>query len=148
MKEKMRPVSPVNGQPVPVNPKPFTTTDKRASEAGKKSALARKRRADLREMAKAWLEEEVTEDKNGKKYTGAETMIRVAVKELLKGNPRFWELVRDTAGFKPVDRVLVSEVEPTIAAEVENAVQEALNGTGNVQDVGSIKPIHSESGTE
>ena len=99
-------------------------------------------------MAKAWLEEEVTEDKNGKKYTGAETMIRVAVKELLKGNPRFWELVRDTAGFKPVDRVLVSEVEPTIAAEVENAVQEALNGTGNVQDVGSIKPIHSESGTE
>ena len=134
MSEMRRTPSPVNGQILP-DGKPFKAGDKRASEAGKASVLARKRRADLREMAKAWLEEEVTEDKKGNKYTGAETMIRVAVKELLKGNPRFWELVRDTAGFKPVDKVLVAEVEPAVVAEVESIVQEALNnGSGNADE--------------
>ena len=61
----------------------------------------------------------------GEKITGGQMMVRVAVKELAKGNPRFWELMRDTAGFKPVDKVMVSEVEPAVIAEVEEMVKEA-----------------------
>lgn len=123
MGELRRTPSPINGQVLPIG-KPFEKGDERAKLGGKASAAARKERADLRKMAKAWLEEEVTKDKTGRAYTGAETMVRVAVKELMKGNPRFWELLRDTAGFKPVDKVMVADVEPSVIAEVENMVAE------------------------
>ena len=64
-------------------------------------------------------------DKDGKPITGGQKMVLVAAKEIGKGNPRFWELLRDTAGFKPVDRVMVSEVDPGVIAEVESMVREA-----------------------
>ena len=125
--EKGRFVSPINGQPIPKG-KPFTKGDNRASEAGKASAAARKKKADLRRLCQIWMEEEVGTDKDGQPITGGQMMVRVAVKEVAKGNPRFWELLRDTAGFKPVDKVMVSEVEPSVIAEVESIVQEASNG--------------------
>lgn len=118
-------VSPVNGQPVPKNGKPFRTTDERAREAGKKSGAARREKADLRRLCQIWMESEVATDKDGQKITGGQMMVRVAAKEISKGNPRFWELLRDTAGFKPVDRVMVSEVDPEVIAEVESIVEEA-----------------------
>ena len=74
------------------------------------------------------MEEEVATDKNGEKITGGQMMVRVAVKEVSKGNPRFWELLRDTAGFKPVDRVMVAEVDPVVIDEVEKMVMEAEDG--------------------
>ena len=67
----------------------------------------------------------VGKDKDGKNITGAQMMIRVAAKEVSKGNPRFWELLRDTAGFKPVEKVMVSEVDPGVIAEVECIVEDA-----------------------
>jgi hypothetical protein len=116
--------SPVNGQPVPQG-KPFRTSDERAREAGRKSGIARKEKGDLRRLCQLWMEEDVATDKDGNKITGGQMMVRVAVKEVSKGNPRFWELLRDTAGYKPVDKVMVSEVEPAVIAEVEEMVKEA-----------------------
>lgn len=115
-------VSPVNGQPLPKG-KRFTKEN--ASEMGRKSAEARKEKADLRRLCQIWMETEVGTDKDGQPITGGQMMVRVAVKEVAKGNPRFWELLRDTAGFKPVDKVMVSEVEPAVIAEVETMVREA-----------------------
>jgi hypothetical protein len=125
--EKKRAVSPVNGQPVPVNPKPFRTTDERARLAGKKSGEARREKADLRRLCKAWMETKVGVDKNGKKITGAQMMVLVAAKEISKGNTKFWELMRDTAGFKPVDKVMVAEIDPEVIDEVEKLVEEAVH---------------------
>ena len=105
--------------------KPFGTTDERAREAGKLSGAARREKGDLRKLCQLWMEEEVATGKDGEKITGGQMMVRVAVKEVAKGNPRFWELLRDTAGFKPVDKVMVSEVEPSVIAEVEEMVKEA-----------------------
>lgn len=122
--EKGRFVSPVNGQPVPKGT-PFRTSDERAREAGKLSGIARKEKGDLRRLCQLWMEEEVGTGKDGEKITGGQMMVRVAVKEVAKGNPRFWELLRDTAGFKPVDKVMVAEVEPAVIAEVEEMVKEA-----------------------
>ena len=105
--------------------KPFTATDKRAVEAGKASAVARREKGDLRRLLQMWLEDDVGTGKDGEKITGGQMMVRVAVKEAAKGNPKFWELIRDTAGFKPVDRVMVAEVDPGVIAEVEQMVKEA-----------------------
>lgn len=105
--------------------KPFGTKDERARQAGIASGAARREKGDLRKLCQLWMEEEVATGKDGEKITGGQMMVRVAVKEVAKGNPRFWELLRDTAGFKPVDKVMVSEVEPAVIAEVEEMVKEA-----------------------
>lgn len=120
--EKGRFISPVNGQPLPKG-KPFTTGDKRASEAGKKSGISRRERGDLRKLCQVWMETEFEDD--GQLITGGEKMVQVAAKELGKGNPRFWEMMRDTAGFKPVEKVMVADVDPRVVAEVEELVQTA-----------------------
>lgn len=126
MEDKNRPVSPINGQPLPVG-KPFGTSDERAKEAGIASGKARRRKADLREMAQAWLETEI-KDTKGKTMTGAELMLAVAARELSKGNPRFWELMRDTAGQKPVEKVMIADVDQSVIDEVEAMVNDPSTG--------------------
>ena len=123
---KGRFVSPVNGQPVPEG-KPFRTGDERAREAGRKSGEARREKGDLRKLCQLWMEEEVATGKDGEKITGGQMMVRVAVKEVAKGNSKFWELLRDTAGYKPVDKVMMAEVDPNVISEVEQIVKEAGN---------------------
>ena len=122
--------SPVNGQPVP-DGKPFTASDERARIAGKRSAEARKEKADLRRQCAMWMETEVGKDKDGTPLTGAMMMVRVAAKEISIGNPRFWELLRDTAGFKPVDKVMVAEVDQNVIDDVEKMVLGDDESSGN-----------------
>lgn len=121
-----RPVSPVNGQPIPVGVK-FQAGDSRAKEMQKRATRKRKENADLRKLCRMWMDEKVATGAGGEKITGGQMMVRVAVKEMVAGNPKFWELLRDTAGFKPVDRVMVAEVEPAVIAQVERMVKEAAN---------------------
>jgi len=111
----------------PATGKRFSAEDGSASEAGKKSGEARRRKADLRELCRVWMEEIVGTGKDGQPITGGEMMVRVAAKELAKGNSKFWELMRDTAGFKPVDKVMVADVDPGVIEEVEAAVKEAAS---------------------
>ena len=124
-----RPVSPINGQPVPDSPASranrFRAGDPRAKEAQKRSTQVQKERGDLRRLCQIWMEEEVATGKDGEKITGGQMMVRVAVKEVAKGNPRFWELLRDTAGYKPIDKVMMAEVDPGVIDEVEQLVKEA-----------------------
>jgi len=109
----------------PATSRRFSAEDGSASAAGKKSGEARRRKADLRELCRVWMEEIVGTGKDGQPITGGEMMVRVAAKELAKGNSKFWELMRDTAGFKPVDKVMVADVDPGVIEEVEAAVKEA-----------------------
>ena len=113
--------SPVNGQPVP-DGRPFVTGDSRAKEAQRRGVESRREKADLRKLAAVWMETDVGKDKDGKPMTGAQMMVMVAAKEISKGNPRFWELLRDTAGFKPVDKVMLAEVEQSVIDDIEKMV--------------------------
>ena len=126
---KTKHVSPLNGQPVPDSPasraQRFQAGGERAKKAGIQSGVSRRAKSDLRQLCRLWMEEEVATGKDGEKITGGQMMVRVAVKEIAKGNPRFWELLRDTAGFKPVDKVMVADVEPSVIEEVEKMVKEA-----------------------
>jgi len=99
-------------------------TAEEQSMGGKASVKARRRKKELKELATIWLESEVGKDKKGNSLTGAEAMIQLAAKEALKGNAKFWELLRDTAGQKPIERVQVSEIDPKIADEVERMVND------------------------
>ena len=119
------------------NLKPFTSDQNReeAAKNGRKggvaSGKARREKADLKKMAQLWFESDVAKDKNGAPLTGAEFMIQVAAKEMKNGSARHWELLRDTAGFKPVDKIMLAEVEQSVIDEVEKAVLEDDETTGD-----------------
>ena len=97
-------------------------------ENGKKGGIAsgeaRRVKKSLREAMQILMEADLT-GKDGKTMTGTEAMAARAFQAALKGDWKAWELVRDTAGQKPVERVMVADVEPSVIAEVEAMV----NGT-------------------
>lgn len=113
------------------NLRPFTSDQSRekAAENGRKggiaSGVAKREKADLRKVIQTWLESQATTDKNGNPLSGAELMAAVAVKEMSKGSARHWELLRDTAGFKPVEKVMIAEVEQSVIDDVEAMVKGA-----------------------
>ena len=112
---------------IPLNKRTKREQKKIATMGGIASGKARREKADLKKQLLVFLENEATKDKNGDPLTGAELMVKVAVKEMIKGNPKYWELIRDTAGYKPIDKVMVSEVDQSVIDEVEAAVLEAEN---------------------
>lgn len=70
------------------------------------AAAQRKKNTALRHALQNFLDgPSGVKDENGKELSGTELMVAVAVKEMSRGNPKFWELIRDTSGQKPVDKV-------------------------------------------
>ena len=103
-------------------------TSSEARENGKKGGIAsgeaRRAKKSLREAMQILMDADLT-GKDGKTITGTEAMAAKAFQAALKGDWKAWELVRDTAGQKPVDKIMVADVEPSVIAEVEAMV----NGT-------------------
>ena len=95
---------------------------KNGRKGGLKSGQVRREKADFKRKCQMWMETEVAKDKNGKAMTGADLMIAVAGKEIKNGSAKFWELMRDTAGFKPIDKVVMAEVDQDVIDEVEAMV--------------------------
>lgn len=124
------------------NLRPFTSEQSReeAAKNGRKGGIAsgeaRRERANLKKQLQVFLESDDYKDKHGNKMTGAELMVKVAVKEMSKGNPKFWELIRDTAGFKPIDKIQVSEIDQETIDDVEAMVlgAEEEMGTYDAKD--------------
>lgn len=97
------------------------------SEIAKKGQAAsvakRRENTSLRKALQIWLQSDSgVKDKDGTPLTGTELMVKVAVREAAKGNPKFWEIIRDTSGQKPVEQIMVAEVDPAVIDEVEKAV--------------------------
>ena len=101
---------------------------KKTTKGGKASGKARAEKADFKRKCQIWMEAVVAHDEQGRPLTGADLMVAVAGREIKEGSSRFWELMRDTAGFKPVDKVMVAEVEQDVIDEVEGMVL-GENGT-------------------
>lgn len=98
----------------------------KAAENGRKGGIAsgeaKRERANLKRQLQIFLESDDYTDKHGNKMTGAELMVKVAIREMSKGNPKYWELIRDTAGFKPIDKLQVTEIDQSAIDEVEAMV--------------------------
>lgn len=98
-----------------------------ASKGGKASAEARRRKRDLRIALESLLESEVKKkDLKGKEknMTVAEAMSLEQVRKALKGDSKAYEIVRDSSGQKPIDKIQVAEVDADVISEVEKAVLE------------------------
>lgn len=92
-----------------------------ATQGGIASGVARRNKKMLRECLEMLLEKEIT-DKNGIKATGAEALAAKLFQQALQGNIKAFEVVRDTAGQKPAEKVVVSNIDPDVISEVERMV--------------------------
>ena len=75
-----------------------------AKMGGIASGKARKEKADLRKMCQMVLEMDI-KAKDGSIKSGAEAITLAQLQKALKGDAKAYEVLRDTAGQKPVDKV-------------------------------------------
>ena len=80
-----------------------------ASKAGKASGKARRERKTLREDLLALLSAGNTQN----------DMNLAIIAQALQGNTKAYEIVRDTIGEKPIDKIVVAEVDQNVINEVE-----------------------------
>lgn len=97
----------------------FTLED--AKRGAKKSAEARRKKRDLRQAIEILLETDIEGD-DGQMQSGAEALAIAQFKKALKGDTRAFEVLRDTAGQKPIEKVQVAEVDQDVINDVERAV--------------------------
>lgn len=102
------------------NLKPFTSEQSRekAVENGRKGGIesgkAKRKRKSLREQLEMLLETGNTQ----------ESIAVALVEKAMSGDVRAFEVLRDTIGEKPVDKVVTAEVDPAVIAELERIVLE------------------------
>jgi hypothetical protein len=104
-----------------LRPSEYKFTQEEAKKGGKASGEARRRKRDLRLALEALLEKEY-KGKDGKRLSGAEAIAIKQMEKALKGDTKAFEVIRDTAGQKPVDKVMISEVDQSVIDEVESMV--------------------------
>lgn len=92
-----------------------------ASKGGKASVEAKRKKKLLKDCFDALLEMEF-KNKDGKIATGSETLAMTVFQKAQRGDLKAFELVRDTAGQKPVDKVMLAEVDQKTIDEVESMV--------------------------
>lgn len=95
-------------------------TKEEAKKGGIASGESRRRKKLLRECLDELLAKEYT-TKQGK-MLGSEALAAMLMKKSMSGDVRAFEVLRDTAGEKPVEKVMVADVDPAVIAEVEKIV--------------------------
>ena len=96
-------------------------TAEEASKGGVASGEARRRKRDIALAMQALLEKDY-KGKDGVVLSGAEAISLKQMEKALKGDPKAFELIRDSAGQKPVEKVVMAEVSADVISEVEKAV--------------------------
>lgn len=102
-------------------PQAHTLTVEEASKGGKKSAEVRREKKNLKRAFDILLERDYADGKGGSKC-GAELIAFKQFEKALQGDSRAFEVVRDTAGQKPIEKVEVAQIDPEIVEEVEKMI--------------------------
>jgi hypothetical protein len=98
---------------IPLNQRSIEEQKKIRSAAGKASGKARRNKAMLRDCLQILMEKKML-DENGNKITGAEALSVEVFQKALAGDMKAWELLRDTAGQKPIDKIEQTNTNITI----------------------------------
>lgn len=111
---------------IPLNVRTKEEQRRIATEGGKASGKARRDKKTLKDCLEVLLEraEKVEIDGKTLKLTGAELIALTAYQKAAGGDIKAMEFVRDTAGQKPVEKVMIAEVEQSVVDEVEAMVME------------------------
>lgn len=95
---------------------------KKAIESGRKGGIAsgeaKRHKKELREIIELLFEKEMI-DKDGTVVSGAEAIAKKQFDKALKGDTKAFEVLRDTAGQKPVDKVEQVNIDAEYKARVD-----------------------------
>ena len=108
----------------PLNKRTIEEQKKITSAGGKASGKARRNKAMLKDCINILMEQKVIDEETGKKITGAEQLSvnlwKKAISEMDTAKAaKAFEVLRDTSGQKPIDKVMIAEVDQTVIDEVE-----------------------------
>lgn len=98
-------------------------TKEEAKRGGIASGESRRRKKLLRECLQELMQMEYN-TAQGKKL-GSEMLSAMLMKKAMSGDIKAFEVLRDTAGEKPVDKVMVADVDKSVIDEVEKIVNDA-----------------------
>lgn len=98
-------------------------TREEAKRGGIASGESRRRKKLLRECLQELMQMEY-DTVQGKKL-GSEMLSAMLMKKAMSGDIKAFEVLRDTAGEKPVDKVMVADVDKSVIDEVEKMVNDA-----------------------
>lgn len=109
---------------IPLNKRTIEEQKKIASAGGKASGKARRNKAMLKDCINILMEKKMIDEETGKRLTGAEqlsiNLFRKALSEMDTAKAaKAFEVLRDTSGQKPVDKIMIAEVDQTVIDEVE-----------------------------
>lgn len=104
-----------------LHPSEYKLTQDEQKMGGIASGEARRRKRDIRLALEALLEK-TYKGRGGEELSGAEAIAVKQMEKALKGDTRAFEVVRDSAGQKPVEKVMVAEVSQDVIDEVERAI--------------------------
>ena len=107
----------------------FKKNTANAVRAAEKSAAVRAQKRTFKEEFEAELSVMITQtDRRGKvigQTTVKNAITKKAVQKALRGDLEALRLIRDTIGEKPVETIMVSEVDSGVISEVERMVNDA-----------------------
>ena len=104
-------------------PQAHKLTVEEASKGGKASGAARRKKRLMREAFEELLEREY-ESKNGEKLDGTSALALRVFRQAMDGDLKAFEIIRDTTGQKPVERVETVEISPETYERVARALEE------------------------
>ena len=105
---------------IPVTQRTKEEAKKISSNGGKKSGQVRREKKLLRESVEMFLSA-MYDTKDGK-MCGADAVTLAQMQKALRGDTKAYEVLRDTAGQKPVDKVVVADVDASVMAEIDALV--------------------------
>ena len=94
---------------------------KNGAKGGIRSGEVRRQKRDLRRALEILLEKDF-KDRSGNNISGAEVITAKLFEKAMKGDVRAFETLRDTVGQKPIEKVMIAEVDQDVIDEVERAV--------------------------
>ena len=100
-----------------------------ARKGGINSGKARRNKALLKDCINILMEKKVIDEETGKRLTGAEQLsINLFTKALNEADTakaaKAFEVLRDTSGQKPIDKVMIAEVDQSVIDEVEAIIND------------------------
>lgn len=96
---------------------------KNGAKGGRRSGEVRRQKRDLRRALENLLEKDFV-DKNGMTVSGTDAIAARLFEQAMRGNIRAFQTLRDTVGQKPIEKVMVAEVDQDVIDEVERIVFE------------------------
>lgn len=104
-----------------------------AQKAGIASGEARRKKRDLKLAMQALLEADVKDKRTGEIMSGAEAIALAQYRKAMKGDAKAFELVRDTSGQKPVEKVEQVNIDGEYLDKV-NELKAFFNGEEEQRD--------------